>query len=646
MASAGKNTSTERLLEIIRGKGKSAAGSTGAADGSASKRGRARAATPAKSGSRKKSFTVGVDIGPDSLRIAKMGGTPGRPKLLGIKHSSYAPGAAPGEAGFPGFMQARLREFCGSTRTYDVWALVSSAKAELWHITIPKVPRSQIEEAVFWTVKKEKQFDEKEFILDFEVQGELSEKGVPKLAVMVYLAPRKQVDDAKRLFSQAGVKLAGITISPIAIQTLFRTKWVQATKRTYAHLYIGRNWSRIDIFMDTNLVLSRGIKAGTNSMVEALMENYNMMERQRNPGAELTMEEPVIALSLDDDSAGSAATSQAAPAQLLELDDARELLRQKLMGLPGSKTGRGLELSEKEVIRMVRPAVERLVRQVERTFEYHTTTMGKDRVESIFFSGDICTNRVLIEFINSQLGIDYQLLDPLDPSIPALSSVSADMTVVDRLSCNLVIALALCDDANSPNLLFTYKEREKQRQAQRVDMAIYAFSGLVLLCLVGVWLWQRTLITARQTELISLQQEAGQYQPKATRDVLISMATKVRDNNMTLKRASRKYESLSALSELSQLTPDYIKVLSLTMDFGVLSDLDLLAKPGAVSPTKTLVLDGVVLGNIETFEPALTSYLIRLENSPLFQMPVIHKRSVEDFIAGKVLRFVIHITLV
>jgi hypothetical protein len=40
-------------------------------------------------------------------------------------------------------------------------------------------------------------------------------------------------------------------------------------------LYIDKDWSRIDIFSNGNLVMTRGIRAGINSMIQELMEGYN-----------------------------------------------------------------------------------------------------------------------------------------------------------------------------------------------------------------------------------------------------------------------------------------------------------------------------------------------------------------------------------
>ncbi|AGW12015.1 type IV pilus biogenesis protein PilM [Megalodesulfovibrio gigas] len=685
MAAGGKTTSTERLLDIIRGKGKGEAEARPAAPPSRAAQaagspadsqagppaakakapgGRfaslaSRASAPVGKGKGKgggavkgggAGLVLGVDIGPDCLRLAKVSQSGGRSRLLGVSRVPYTANEHPESPEFAGFLAAELRKFAGNTKGADCWSLISSAKAELWHVLIPKVSRGQIQEAVYWTVKREKQFDEREFLLDFEVQGEVMDKGQPKLSIMVYLAPRKQVEDLKALFARAGVKLAGATISPIGIQTLFRSRWISPGVKTYAHLYVGRNWSRIDILIDDNIVLSRGIKAGTNSMVEALMENYNMMGRG---GSDISMPgDSVINLQLDDDMM----LAPSAPPRALTVEQAKGVLRAKLLGQAMPPHEAGAEISEQDVLRMIRPAVERLVRQVERTFEYHTTTMGKERVEKIFFSGEICTNQLLIDFIQSQLGIANALLDPLAPGGQAGIDAAGGLPASERLDYNLVVALGLSSNAITPNLLFTYKDKEKQRQLQRVDLVVFIGFLAAVALLGGIFFWQQTVISSRQAELQVQQARLANYVPQATEGELLNWARKVNEKNKQLKRAAKIFESLSVFKELSELTPSEVRIVSMDMEYGADIQTAVPQTSGkrpasAKAPTsrvsRLLILDGVVLGNPENYDLVLTSFLIRLENSKLFGLPIIHKRSVEEFsTSGPVLRFTVHINMV
>ena len=92
--------------------------------------------------------------------------------------------------------------------------MMPTARVDVRHVRIPKVTKKQTDNVVYWTAKKEAPFDEKEMIFDFKLQGEVVEQGIPKLAAMVYTAPRQEVEELKNLFSRIGWPLKGIRIRP------------------------------------------------------------------------------------------------------------------------------------------------------------------------------------------------------------------------------------------------------------------------------------------------------------------------------------------------------------------------------------------------------------------------------------------------
>ena len=264
MAASKDTSSTEKLLRAIKGKrGKDSAPA-------APRAAKAPVRTPRKGAPP----VIGVDIAPDSLRLVKIVMADGAPRLSGYWSVPYDEDGGPKSPDFARFLAAKVGEFKGSDRKAELWSLVSSAQAEMFHVRIPKVPRSQISETVYWTAQKEKAFNEGEYTMDYEVQGEVMDQGVSKIQVLVYMVPREVVQKRKELFAAAGVKLTGLTISPIALQSLFRSELVTENGESCANIYIGRNWSRIDVFAKGDLVLSRGVNTGTSSLVSALAEAY------------------------------------------------------------------------------------------------------------------------------------------------------------------------------------------------------------------------------------------------------------------------------------------------------------------------------------------------------------------------------------
>ncbi|WP_461208241.1 hypothetical protein [Desulfocurvus sp. DL9XJH121] len=690
MTPPSKITSTERLLETIRGKASAKSSAPKTAPAAARRKQRHR-----KGGA----LVVGVDIAPDALRMAKIERTEAGARLRGYWSVPYPQGVDPKSPDFAPFLSARVGEFRGQDKKAELWSLVSSAQAETYHVRVPKVSRSKLSETIYWTAQKEKSFDASEFLMDYEVQGEIMDKGVPKIQALVYMVPREVVSRAKALFSAAGLKPTGLTISPIALQSLFRSSLVTENGESCANIYIGRNWSRIDVFAKGDLVLSRGVNTGTSSLVSALAEAYgDRVARQaaaparpaeiKTPGA---AEEPMFELEADEAQAepmfeleadapaaepvfeleldGSAEEpvfeleQEAAPveeprpapaaAEPMDEDRAKEVLLARLLGHPLEGEGPGSELDAEEVVHLAGAAVSRLVRQIERTFDHHINTLGGDPVRRIFFSGDICTNTHFLEVLTSELGVPCSLLDPLGLLGTKPGAPDVEDSPAVRLGFNLACGLALCDATDTPNLLWTYQDKDKTHQIRRQGNMVYGVFLALVAVMAAAWFMQHEKTTALEAELQGLNTRIAAFRPKVDEAGLLAMARKTADLQRQIKILSEKYEGLAAINEVSRLTPENIKLHSMALELG--RPEDAAKKPeagrrgaqGADKAPRIMILDGMVSGPPEMFDAMLATYLAKLQYSPLFSAPVVHKREIEIRKGkGDVLRFILHVNVV
>ena len=218
-----------------------------------------------KNNLRRKHLTIGVEIGHEYLRLAKIiKSSHNLLKLLAYKKVPLPPKTPRGTPEFANFLRSEITRFMAHKGVY-VWLSMSAAHFDVHRISIPKTAKRQIENAVFWTLKKESPFEEKGTVLDFEVLGETIGHGVPKRSVIAYTVPGKEVEEIKKLISGIGLPVTGVAIVPFAIQNILRTKWIPSLDGTVSALFIGNDFSRIDIYAKGNLVMSRDIKTGVNS---------------------------------------------------------------------------------------------------------------------------------------------------------------------------------------------------------------------------------------------------------------------------------------------------------------------------------------------------------------------------------------------
>ena len=246
-----------------------------------------------------------------------------------------------------------------------------------------------------------------------------------------------------------GITLTGITIAPFAIQNIFRAKWMKASEETFASLFIGNDFSRIDIYNKENLVMTRGIKTGISSMAEEIAEAMGKRTGKANVAAE---EARKILLSLMDPDTGK--------------------LKQ---------TDIGFDLKEEEKFAMIIPVLERLTNQIERTLKYYASTAGAQRVEKLYVSLAMNVYDPILNYIGDQLGTKAEYFDPFNQQSANVAAKSLKLS--ERMALVPVLGLSLSDNIRTPNAIFNYQEKTREKSIKKINRGILAaFAAALIIC--------------------------------------------------------------------------------------------------------------------------------------------------------------------
>ena len=612
-------TSTERLLDIIRNKKDDINNESIDTSKIDPPKKRFKFNSP-KIAPFQKSVNIGIDIGHKYLRLVKVAKlAENHWEMLAYKSIPFTFDKKSSE--FINFLKSEINEFCGVHRNVSLWAIMSAARVNVRHIHIPKVAKKRTENAVYWTIKKETPFDEKDTIFDFEIQGEVIEQGVSKWLTMVYTAPKEEVDEIKGLFSQMGLPLTGISITPFAIQNIFKTGLIpSAVEGTVAGLFIGNDFSRIDIYAKGKLIMTRGIKAGINSMVETLMERLMETKHETSEIAEKGLQINV----------------EQAKKVLFSLNtDSRHLTEQDV----------GFELREEEKFDFILPALERIVRQAERTFEHFRVNLNYDRIDKIYISSAMDISKHIIEYIGDQLNIESDLPDPLTLKLPFTVKSMEQLSVSERIALTPALGLALSDNAYTPNLLFRFKDKERATNIGRANRIIIAVFIVAALLSSGFYLHQIQEAREKEAQIVGLEKQLSQNIPRIDQNLVSQLAASVSKREHVYREYSDRYLGMAVVSELSLLTPANVRLINLRAHVGIVpsgkGSVKELKKETAKEELKHVVIEGVVLGDRRTLESSLAGYIMKLEASPMFRQVIVQKNSIEPFKKAEVLYFVI-----
>ena len=631
MAKKDELSSTERLLELIRDE--SPAGATAAGSGTRQPIGsRIRNLISNSISISKKTISVGVDLGHDDVKLVMLNRVSERKtEVLDYARVTINPEIPKSHPEFHQFIRSTLTKFCGPHRHIELWATISSARVETRHIKIPKVPPKQIANSVFWTYQRLSAFNDKETIFDFDVLGEIEEAGVRKISVMAFIAPRQEVEDLRGLFTRAGFTLTGISIVPFAFQTLLRTGRIRSYGAAVSSLYIGRDWSRIDIFTGDSLVLSRGIKAGIRTMTDALQKEieHNWLE-----------------LSLAKSPTSDPNRIQAIKQRLKqELEAAHNVFFGAIHAEAGSEhDDKQLAVREERIFQMIRPALERLVRQMERTIRHFALNFDNTRVEKIYVSSGVRPHARILDYIGNEFGLPVEIISPFADGTDLVTLRELPGSKPEQSAFAPAMGMAMATNPSTPNFLFTHKDKSKISNTRRFNRGVCAACAAGILLCIGTAFWQEREVQARDAQKLGLQTQLSAFQVRVDRNLILKLVDQIRAQNQSIQGIGSNYMGVGVLGEVANVTPPNIRLLSISAKLGAAGNPAPGAKP---EPSKKiLVLDGVITGDRMSLESDLAGYLMMLKSSPLFKQPTITRKAVETLDNRQVMRFTAQMELV
>ena len=487
---------------------------------------------------------------------------------------------------------------------HEIWCSYAFCNpVGLHNITIPKVADKDIANAVFWSAKRELEFDETTTLFDYTVLQELNDNNQPKIQTLVTLVPNEELDGVAEMFKNAGFPLTGLTFPAAAIQNFLNHDQSIPAENPVVYFTIRRNSSFIDIFHQGKMFFSREIKTGADSFIESLLE--------------LALKQNII---IDDESAKD---------YLFRPRDNARGSAPTFDELTTQFNFDGLAV------------IERLVRQLARTFEYCTTTFKTPPVSRIFTSGEFTVNNPILLAIENRIGIKCSVIEPLASTI-----FHRDFTPRTSYACELLVAagLSLSDRQITTNFLFTYKERAQERSSNRINAMIAMVTiGLALGC-GGFFAWQYQAGLGKQATIASMRQELDhlyQQEPRSRSDEYASQTIrKIGQFHHDNKERVIRFKVIALINELTKKIGPELRITDLTLDLEQ-KQTETRGKNNAPPPLSpgTLEFKGYISAAPDTQEFILMNLLKSLATLNLLGEPKLKANARTSLQNQRVLRF-------
>jgi hypothetical protein len=311
--------------------------------------------------------------------------------------------------------------------------------------------------------------------------------------------------------------------------------------------------------------------------------------------------------------------------------------------------------SQEQLCRIIDPAMDRLIRQVERTLEHFSTTYEETKVDKICVSSVLPSNGYFVNYIETQLGIPSEVFDPL-------ADILDTMDGSERNAFLPSIGVAL-SNTKTPNFIFTHKERIEGAAVSKVNMAVTVVSLIALTACAGVFLKQRYVVWQKKSVVEDLQRQMQAFAGLPSRAEVDKLARQIADSKQKLVIYGNRYASVATVGELAEMTPSYVTLTGLKINVGGVAGgksggaeasaatSEPAKTAGTNEPAKTasgakveqkagsIEVKGIIVGDKTVLESHLVSYVKKLSNSPLFGHITLEKSSMETIKSIDFLRF-------
>ncbi len=353
---------------------------------------------------------------------------------------------------------------------------VSGGEVVVRRLTLPEMSRADILPALRLECRKHVNFPIEEAEIRYEEVGRAERTGGTDLLLLVSVAHRRRLAEVRETIESAGLIPKLLTIRPVALRSLLQTLGATASDEVVAYLDIGGLNTHIMVLRGEDVRFSREFGVGGATLTEALRSIVV-------PG-QGTIE--------------------------LSLEEAEALKRAHGIPTGAEESGTAGRIPLSAVSVMLRPTLERLVREVWNSFDYCNEQFQGEAVTRVVLLGAGSRVRNLPEYLAGVLKIPVQRAD-LGKGIVERASRRPSATPAAAAVSEEGLGLALAG-RGSLNFMTPAGAGLPYRLAETIPQRLAAAAAAVLL--VSVALPSQIGVLKERQQIGALRAGIEQLEPK------------------------------------------------------------------------------------------------------------------------------------
>lgn len=533
---------------------------------------------------------IGIDIGSNVIKAVQLQKT-----AKGYLLINYVARTVPGSLKDnppekKRLVQELVKEFIADSRLKSGLGRLSiwGKGVFIFSLFVPSLNKKDLRGAVSMELKKRLPFQLNldNLVFDFFVTGQLrDEKGLTLLQITCIACDRAILEEQLQSLKEMGIRPIGINVIADCLGNLlpYCLKGPLAPRggpaeKTIALLDMGANSSTLNFYKSCALRFSREIPIGGDHLTHALARTI---------------------------------PSSSGPINI-NVDEAEKIKRQ--CGIPLLEEAKieyltdfGALLGE-QISAMLRTTLERLIMEINRTFNYYASTFNAPRIEELYITGGSSRLKNLNKFFLDNLK-ELKKIENLNPlkSIKGWkdTGVFRQELVMEQAAPHLAAAFGLCLGGGGRVNLLPAKERLEQKAFFITTLLKISFPLILTLSFVYFGLTYAHTFKYKKI-LQDTERQLRKLEPAVhqAREYL-SAKSKLEQRKALLEQArGRQPFWWAILKELSNITPDEVVLRKLRVE--------------QLKDPKEIRIEGKIYAKYTNVNLELSQYQITLEDSPYF----------------------------
>jgi type IV pilus assembly protein PilM len=213
---------------------------------------------------------VGVDVSESSVKLVRVRRGRGGPAITRAERSLLADAKGSSRRQRTADCLRALVEQAGC-RGAAAATSIGGTDVMVRRITLPEMKRADLLPALRLECRKHVTTPIEEAEIRFEILGRGVKAGAPTLDLLVTAAPRRKLEEAWELLEQAGLKPVCVTIRPVALLALLDAAGAAGSEdEVVAYLDVGGSESHVTVVKGRDIRFSRELGVGGASLTDAL----------------------------------------------------------------------------------------------------------------------------------------------------------------------------------------------------------------------------------------------------------------------------------------------------------------------------------------------------------------------------------------